>query len=365
MLKKNKFAIYLTALSLSISVILTSSAYAKTKTGTTTTTPTTTTSTTTTAPSKKVVLGFTTYYYTGDKSSYNSMVTNSKSINEIATATHTTDGYGNLSGLMPSDQISYANANKIKPLLMIGNNFSGSVAKTLLESPLNRQNLINNTLNVIKTYNYSGVNIDLEGVYASDRTYYTTLISEIYSKLKPLGYTVTISVPAKSYDSSVATWNYAYDYASLKNYTDQILIMTYDEHYPGGSPGPIASISWVNSVLNYSLTVIPKEKILLGLAAYGYDWYSNSTKAYSVTGCYSLASTYNVLVNWDDVSKSPYFYYKDSSSISHTVWFENAQSILYKLDLVNQKGIAGIGIWRLGLENSDYWKSINTKFGIQ
>lgn len=53
--------------------------------------------------------------------------------------------------------------------------------------------------------------------------------------------------------------------------------MTYDEHYPGGSPGPIASIGWVNNVVKYATTVIPKEKIYLGLAAYGYDWWGNET----------------------------------------------------------------------------------------
>lgn len=366
MLKKNKYINYFAAISLSLSLLFSGSVFAaKSKTSTTTSTSTTTPTTTTILPSSKIVLGFTTYYYSGDKSSYNSMLANTKSINEIATATHTTDSYGNLSGLIPTEQISYANTNKIKPLLMIGNNFSGSTAKTLLENSSNRQNLTNNILNVIKAYNYRGVNIDLEGIYAADRSYYTTFISEVYNKLKPLGYTVTISVPAKTSDSSSATWNYAYDYASLKNYTDQILIMTYDEHYPGGTPGPIASINWVTSVVNYSLTVIPKEKILLGLAAYGYDWYSTTTKAYSVTGCYNLSSTYNVLINWDDVSKSPYFKYIDSSNVSHSVWFENGQSISYKLDLVNQKGLAGVGIWRLGLENSDYWTSINSKFGIK
>ena len=46
------------------------------------------------------------------------------------------------------------------------------------------------------------------------------------------------------------------------------LFMTYDEHYPGGTAGPIASISWVENVVKYAITVIPREKIMLGVAAY-------------------------------------------------------------------------------------------------
>ena len=313
------------------------------------------------AKSVKKVLGFTTYYYSGDKSSYNSMVNNKSSIDEIATATHITDGYGNITGILPNEQISYANSNGITPTLLVGNNFSGDVAKTLLESTTNRSKFISNLLNILKANNYKGANIDIEGIYSSDRNYYTTFLSEIYSTLKPLGYTISVSVPAKTIDSPNYTWNYAYDYASISKYADYVLLMTYDEHYPGGSPGPVASIGWVTNVIKYAVTVIPKEKIYFGLAAYGYDWSSNGTKAYSINGCYNLAVNNGAAILWDSTSKCPYFTYTDSSGVAHTVWYENSMSIQPKLDLINSYNLAGIGIWRLGLENSDYWNSINSK----
>ncbi|MCX7747345.1 MAG: glycosyl hydrolase family 18 protein [Clostridia bacterium] len=330
-------------------------------TATPTPTPLPTNTPTPTSIPAKQVLGFTTYYYSGDKSSYNSMVNNKASIDQIATATHITDGLGNITGLIPTEQITYANNNNITSLLMIGNNFDGNIAKTLLESAANRSSFIKNLLTILKANNYKGVNIDLEGVYASNRSHYTTFMSEVHSALKPLGYTVSVSVPAKTSDNPSNSWNGAYDYPALAKYVDTMLLMTYDEHYPGGSPGAVASINWVSNVLNYTLTVVPKEKVLLGLAAYGYDWSSIETKAYSVNGCYTLAAKYGAAILWDNTSKCPYFTYTDANGISHTVWFENAQSISYKLDLVNAKGNAGIGIWRLGLENIDYWNTIKQK----
>ena len=101
---------------------------------------------------------------------------------------------------------------------------------------------------------------------------------------------------AKTYDSTTNSWNGAFDYKALAPYLDKIMIMTYDEHYPGGTPGPIASINWYKSVIEYAVSVIPKEKIYLGAAAYGYDWSSKGTKAYSINGCYNLAriTSYNV-----------------------------------------------------------------------
>lgn len=335
----------------------------KTSTPTPTYTPTLTntpTPTPTLMPAKRI-LGFTTYYYSGDKSSYNSMVNNSGYIDEISTATHITDGYGNITGILPTEQINYANSNNMVSNLLVGNNFSGSIAKTLLESPANRINFKNNLLNILKSNNYKGVNIDIEGIYSANRNHYTTFLSEIYSALKPLGYTVSVSVPAKTVDNPNYTWNYAYDYAAISNYADYILLMTYDDHYPDGTAGPIASIGWVTNVIKYATTVIPKEKIYLGLAAYGYDWSSNGTKAYSINGCYNLATSNGATINWDNTSKSPYFNYTDTNGTIHTVWFENSMSIQYKLDLVNSYDLGGIGIWRLGLENPDYWNVIKAK----
>lgn len=312
--------------------------------------------------SSKQILGFTTYYYSGDTSSYNSMTANKSLINEIATDTYTTDGLGNISGVVPTSQISYANSNGIKTLAMITNNFDGAIAKTLLENPTNRQRLINNTVTALKANGYKGVNVDLEGVFYSDRSYLTTFMSELYTTLKPQGFTITMSVPAKTYDSTTNSWNGAFDYAQLSNYNDQMVIMTYDEHYPGGTPGPIASIGWVQNVVNYAVTVIPRTKIMLGVAAYGYDWSSNGTKAYGITGINNLATTYGAQIKWDTTSQSPYFNYTDSTGVIHSVWFENGTSTAYKLDIVNNSNLAGIGIWRLGLEDSNYWTTIKTKF---
>jgi spore germination protein YaaH len=308
----------------------------------------------------KTVMGYTVKYYSTDVSSYNSMVANTSTLNEIATATFNVDGYGTLTGTAPTDQINYASSNGIRTKLMVSNNFDSTIAKQLLESTTNRQTLKNNILNMLRTYNYTGVDIDIENIPASDRTYLTTLMSEIYGALKPLGYGVSIAVAAKTYDSSSATWNYAYDYKSLAQYSDFLMIMAYDEHYPGGTPGAVASINWVTSVVDYALTVVPKEKIILGMAAYGYDWAGTTTKSYSINGCFNLASQYGSTINFDTTTKSKYFTYV-VSGVTHTVWFEDGDTIAYKLDLANSRDLKGVGIWRLGLENANYWTMIRSK----
>jgi spore germination protein YaaH/putative cell wall-binding protein len=314
----------------------------------------------------KIVLGYTTFYSPSDNSSYNSLVANSSLINQIATDTYTSDGAGNITGLLPAKQISYANSKNIDAFAMITNNFNGSIAKTLLENPSNRANLINNLLQTIKENNYKGVNVDLEGIKYYDRSYFTTFMSELYNTLHPLGYLVTIAVPAKTADILTDSWAGAYDYSQIANYSDEVVIMTYDEHYAGGAPGPVASAGWVQSVVNYAVKYIPKQKLLLGLAAYGYDWSSNGSaaKACSLNQIYSIAAKYGAQIKWDNTSDTSYFNYTDSSGIYHSVWFENSTSIAFKLDMVNNNNLAGVALWRIGLENSDYWTAIKTKFNL-
>ncbi|MBC2581629.1 cell wall-binding repeat-containing protein [Clostridium sp. DJ247] len=311
----------------------------------------------------KIVLGYSTYYNSNDAASYNSLVNYSRYIDEIATDTFHIDGSGNMTGNIPVKQIDYANKNNIQAVAMISNAFDGEIAKNMLENPSNRQRLINNIINSLKNNNYKGVNIDIEGIYSYDRNYFTTFMKELYTTLNTQGFEVGISVPAKTIDRPSDNWSGAYDYSQLSNYADEIILMTYDEHWFGGSSGPIASIDWVEKVVNYAVTVIPKEKIMLGMAAYAYDWPSNGEKAksYSINQALNIASEYGAAVKFDSTSKSPYFNYTDSSGVYHSVWLENSTSIGYKLDLVNKYDLSGVAMWRLGLESPDFWTTIGSK----
>ncbi|MCM8709424.1 cell wall-binding repeat-containing protein [Clostridium sp. SYSU_GA19001] len=311
----------------------------------------------------KLVLGYATYYSPNNDTSYTSLTKYASLIDTIATEAFQIDANGNMSANVALHHVNFANSNNITTFAMVHNAFNADTAKSVLEDGNKRKALINNILNALRTYNYKGVNIDIEGVYYYNREHFTALMSELYAALHPLGYKVTVAVPAKTYDNVKNSWSGAYDYAKLASCADQIVLMTYDEHWTGGAAGPIASIGWVQNVINYAVSVIPKEKVLLGLAAYAYDWPSNggSAKAYGISSAYNLARQYGATVQWDYTSKSPFFTYTDSSGMERIVWFENAESISYKLDIVNNNNLSGVAIWRLGLEDENYWTSIKNK----
>ena len=316
--------------------------------------------------SDKIVLGYGTYYSSSDTSSLNSLKYHSTIIDELATHTYIVNTDGSLyiqNNVFPKSQVSFANSNGIKPLAVVRNEFNGDLAHDVLTDSTARANLLNGIQNSLKSNSFSGVNIDFELLKSSDRDVFTAFMRDLYNMLHPQGFIVSIALPAKT--SEAEKWVYAYDYAKLGSYADQVILMTYDEHYPGGQPGPVASIGWVQRIVNYASSVIPRSKLLLGIAAYGYDWTVSggktiSTKSVSIATAASIAANNGAQIQWDSTAQVPYFNYTDSKG-SHSVYFENSTSIGYKLNIVNNSNLKGIAIWRLGLEDESYWTTIKTK----
>jgi spore germination protein YaaH len=47
------------------------------------------------------------------------------------------------------------------------------------------------------------------------------------------------------------------------------------------------------------------------------------------------------------------------------VWFENAESLAYKTDIVNKWNLNGLALWRMGMEDPLAWDSIAAKVDAQ
>src|SRR5699024_11318101 len=64
----------------------------------------------------------------------------------------------------------------------------------------------------------------------------------------------------------------AHDYAAHGEIADFSVLMTYEWGYSAGPPLPVSPINEVQKVLDYAISVMPSDKILLGQNLYGYDW---------------------------------------------------------------------------------------------
>ena len=115
---------------------------------------------------------------------------------------------------------------------------------------------------------------------------------------------------------------------------------------------PVSPLNMVRRVLNFAVSVMPAQKILMGVPNYGYDWtlpFVQGTAARPLTnvGAVTLAGAVGADIRFDAAAQSPWFRYVDSTGKRHEVWFEDARSLRAKFRLVDEYGLAGVSYWNL------------------
>lgn len=313
-----------------------------------------------------VVLGYYTEDWPGDRASLNSLRRSGGLVDLVANFQLTVDGQGNISTWSCPELMAESRTQGVPVQGLVHNwtdgGFSAEVARVVVSDPAVRDRTIQNLLTAAREQGLSGINVDLELVPADQRQSYTEFVRLLAGELHARGLQLTLSVPGKNYDDTVSRWDGAYDYAALGALADYVVVMAYDQHLPGLEAGPVASYPWVASVARFAASQIPSQKVLLGIASYGYDWVQGSTQGRGISawGAESLAAEYGASIQWDAEARVPYFTYWEDG-VPRIVYFENESSTAEKLGLVEAYGLGGIAIWRLGLEDPDIWAVISSR----
>ena len=105
--------------------------------------------------------------------------------------------------------------------------------------------------------------IDFESFPPTGQPGYVALLQELSGDLHARGMKLYVAVPPHSNE---------YNYPAIAAAADGVVLMNYDEHYPGAASGPVASQDWFVKNLTFAKSVIPQEKIICAIANYGYDW---------------------------------------------------------------------------------------------
>lgn len=277
----------------------------------------------------------------------------------------------------PMDDIEVIEITKSEHLIpimlianFVGNRFDSELAHTILSSSEVQNILITNILSTMKNKGYLGLNIDFEFIYPEDRNLFNQFVRQLVNRLHPEGYSVSIALAAKTSDTTSGILAGAQDYAVLGQLTDFVVIMTYDWGWIGGPPFPIAPINEVKKVLDYAVSVIPRNKILMGMPLYAYDWklpYKQGETIAEMISSYEAvirASTYGVAIQYNSLYQSPFFRYQDKDGIGHEVWFEDARSVHAKYDLVKVYKLRGVSFWEISFSFSQNWLVLNDVFSV-
>jgi spore germination protein len=355
---------------------------------------------------RRVVLG---YYVPYDVTSWASFEAEANALDYVDAQWVTVDACGSVGSRDDRTLIAYADEHGVKALPSLLTS-SGWLNHLLLTDRTTTDHFLSQIVSYVVESGYIGIDLDLEGIDAEDRDAYSAFIARAADALHQRGKILTLAIPAKTSDVRTG-WGGPYDYAALGRAADLILLMTYDYSWSSGPPGSIAPQEWVNKVASYAASQMPAEKILIGLAFYGYDWNTTlggKARALLYSQAAALARQHGTQIATDVASRSGSFSYTARAGDTvppppslpaihhditvrtpgqclvapapgptsppapaprpsptpvpiqdHVVWLEDATSVAGRLQIAVQHSLGGVGAWRLGQEDPAVWKFLD------
>lgn len=202
---------------------------------------------------------------------------------------------------------------------------------------------------------YDGLQIDWELVMKEDDKNFWSFLKVLKRRLK--GKMLTVAIPARTKTLE----RDAYDYAELSKIVDKIIVMAYDEHWSTSAPGPIASMAWCKRIADYSKTVIPEEKLVMGCHFYARAWNDEEVgrkayRAYRVDGIIknNKVSTFRKSPD-GDLS----FSFEKKTKV--TVFYDTPESTAARCKMYLDNGIPRLSFWRIGQEIPEFWNELTVR----
>lgn len=256
---------------------------------------------------------------------------------------------------------------------VINADFSDTVGP-FLENPTARQHFLNQLMRFVTSNpRYRGISFDFESMPAEAQPGYRQLISDTYIALHMRGLKLYINTPVADDD-----WDLKY----MAEHSDGLLLMNYDQHQSESEAGPIAAQDWFVKNLQDVMKQVPKDKIIVDIGSYGYDWVTTLPQAEqptkkgkrakktvaakpqlvrvdnkSLQEVWQTASDSGSYVDLDDASLNPHITYDDEDQHQrHQVWFLDGVTILNEMRAARRLGLQTFSLWRLGSEDQSLWK---------
>ncbi len=267
-------------------------------------------------------------------------------------------------GSASDELITAAHAEGCRVLVTV-TNFSPSGLNTLLSSPSNRANAVATLVDEVIAGGADGVDVDFEGMGSGNKQDLVDFMQELQAALEAAmpNPWITLATPA-------VDWDGAYDYDELMFASNGLFIMGYGYHWSGGDPGPNAPKYGSNLWGSYSLAwtladyvewggEANRHEVYLGLPLYGRDWPSVSDDipgeatddGSSIVYASAVTEAQQHGRQWDAESDTPYYMYQSQGW--HQVWYDDDESVLSKIDLVDEHDVGGFGFWALQFDGND------------
>jgi len=300
-----------------------------------------------------------------------------------------TTGWGGWTSSKLTDIINAAHGRGARVVLTVQmfawTTSQAATQAALLGSPSARLNLAKQVAAAIRDRGADGVNLDFEPIATGYDDEFTAFVRTMRAELDAIakGYQLT-------FDTTGWIGNFPIESATAPGGADAIFIMGYDYRGSGSSPvGSIAPLGGplydIGDTLDAYLARVPASKLILGVPYYGRAWstVSSALGAANQSGLkfgYSSTSVYGTAMGliaehgrrYDAVEQVAWTAYQRENCTTQygcvTSWrqlyFDDVQALSAKYDLVNRRGLRGVGLWALGYEGTrpELYGALRAKF---
>src|SRR5277367_788128 len=223
----------------------------------------------------------------------------------------------------------------------------------MLADPAARQYLAKQLEEYADAEHQAGIVVDFESLPKTSQMDFQRFTHDLATDLHARNLKLMVALPA-------ADWSYDYKYFASQ--ADAIILMNYDFHWPSSAPGPVVAQDWFVRNIDNILKLVPPEKIVMGIANYGYDWPAKSKSdpnpvAQAVTFQQAVITAVESEsdIDFDPDSLSPHYSYEDEHDVVHNVWMLDGITAYNELRAAERKHVQGTALWRLGMEDPSIW----------
>lgn len=294
------------------------------------------------------------FYVPGDDDSLASLRRNGGALDWVVPATITVSGPQHRMAMERDgkfDRTIAAMRHPPKVLPMVQNfgdsEWDGAGAAAMLANPVARSALARDLARMVAARHVAGLVMDFEALPAGAMRPYVDFLRQLHAAM-PKGTTLAVTTPAED-----ERW----PLAAVAQVADKVIFMAYDQHWEGGSAGPIAGQGWFVHQVVAARRTVPATKLVVALGSYGYDWHGDDTDALSIEDAWLAAHDSSAAPMFDAASGNATFAY-DENGQRHTVWMMDAATSWNEMQVLRRLGIGNVALWRLGSEDQGFWADL-------
>jgi spore germination protein YaaH len=274
--------------------------------------------------------------------------------------------------------MNYVRANNIELTPTI-TSFDADRISKVLNNPDAMQVHVDQILKATLDNDYEGIDLDYESFYVKDKEKYFEFLQKLSIKFIENNKRLIVTLHPKWGEKDMVYITFpetkrVMDYKRIADLVDEVRIMTYE--FSGRDNiyyGPNMPLTWQEDIIRYAILVgIPREKIVLGVATYSYDYPlkekmpaidyypifinlfdpANAGLAYYNTSVDYIKNNFAYTEEFDNEWGEMVLRYTNKDNQERVIVYPTTESLNLRKKLSADYGIKGVYYWRMGDEGS-------------